>query len=40
MKDLTNPFWIKFKGVMFVLVGVALRELGKGASSSQRAASV
>ena len=23
MKDLTDPFWIKFKGVLFVLVGTA-----------------
>ncbi len=23
MKDLTHPFWIKFKGVLFVLVGIS-----------------
>jgi len=23
MKDVTNPFWIKFKGALFVLVGIA-----------------
>ena len=21
MKDLTNPFWIKFKGILFLLIG-------------------
>jgi hypothetical protein len=23
MKDLSNPFWIKFKGVMFLFIGIA-----------------
>ena len=22
MKDLTNPFWIKFKGILFLIIGV------------------
>lgn len=22
MKDLTSPFWIKFKGILFLLVGI------------------
>jgi hypothetical protein len=22
MKDLTNPFWIKFKGLMFLFIGI------------------
>jgi len=22
MKDLTNPFWIKFKGILFLVVGL------------------
>jgi len=27
MQDLTNPFWIKFKGVLFVLVGIGAAAL-------------
>jgi hypothetical protein len=23
MKDLTDPFWIKFKGILFLIVGLA-----------------
>jgi hypothetical protein len=23
MKDLTNPFWIKLKGMLFLLIGIA-----------------
>ena len=23
MKDLTNPFWIKFKGLSFLVIGIA-----------------
>ncbi len=22
MKDLTNPFWIKFKGILFLIIGI------------------
>ena len=22
MKDLTNPFWIKFKGILFLFIGI------------------
>jgi len=27
MKDLADPFWIKFKGVLFVLVGISAATL-------------
>jgi len=23
MKDLSNPFWIKFKGILFLIIGIA-----------------
>ena len=27
MRDITSPFWIKFKGILFLLVGIAASAL-------------
>lgn len=27
MKDLSNPFWIKLKGILFLLIGIAVAVL-------------